>query len=95
MRGKIIRGIGGFYYIHVPQTNHIYECRAKGIFRKDNIKPLPGDWVEMAVLDENEKLGNIEKILPRRNYMIRPNVANVDILCYVSAFSNPSLKADT
>jgi len=93
MRGKIIRGIGGFYYIHVPQTNHIYECRAKGIFRKDNIKPLPGDWVEMAVLDENEKLGNIEKILPRKNALIRPAVANIDqaLVIFAAASPKPSL----
>ena len=56
MKGKIIRGIGGFYYIHTGSA--VYECKAKGIFRKDNIKPLPGDLVEIAVLDEEKKLGN-------------------------------------
>ena len=93
MKGKIIRGIGGFYYIHVPETQKVYECRAKGIFRKDNIKPLPGDWVEMAVLDEEKELGNIEQILPRKNALIRPAVANVDqaLVIFAAASPKPSL----
>ena len=93
MKGKIIRGIGGFYYIHVPETQKVYECRAKGIFRKDNIKPLPGDWVEMAVLDEDKLLGNIEQILPRKNALIRPAVANIDqaLVIFAAASPKPSL----
>ena len=53
MQGKIIRGIGGFYYVHTHQG--VYECRARGIFRKDKEKPLPGDLVSISVLDETEK----------------------------------------
>ena len=56
----------------------VYECRAKGIFRKDGIKPLPGDYVEMDVLDEEEREGNVRRILSRKNALIRPAVANVD-----------------
>ena len=59
MRGKIIRGIGGFYYVHTGEESGIYECRAKGIFRKDNRKPLVGDDVELDVLDGTERIGNI------------------------------------
>jgi len=93
MKGKIIRGIGGFYYIHVPQNGNVYECRAKGIFRKDNKKPLPGDWVEMAVLDEEKLVGNIEEILPRKNALIRPAVANIDqaLVIFAAASPKPSL----
>lgn len=54
MQGKIIKGIAGFYYIHA-EDNEVYECKAKGIFRKDNRKPLVGDNVEIEVLDEKEK----------------------------------------
>ena len=63
MRGRIIKGIAGFYYVHCG--DRIYECKAKGVFRKDNGKPLVGDWVEMDVLDEGEALGNISALLPR------------------------------
>lgn len=87
MKGKIIRGIGGFYYIHTGKK--IYECKAKGIFRKDHIKPLPGDFVEIAVLDEEKKLGNIEEILPRKNVLIRPAVANVDQALVIFACASP------
>lgn len=87
MEGRIIRGIGGFYYIHTGTA--VYECRAKGIFRKDNIKPLPGDFVEIAILDEDKKLGNIERILPRKNVLIRPAVANVDQALVIFALASP------
>ena len=60
MQGKIVKGIAGFYYVHVPDKG-IYECKAKGIFRKDNQKPLVGDDVEIQILDEEEGKGNIEE----------------------------------
>ena len=87
MEGKIIRGVGGFYYVHAKGT--VYECRAKGIFRKDGVRPLPGDLVEIAVLDETEKKGNLERILPRKNELIRPAVANVDQAMMIFAFDSP------
>ena len=77
MRGKIIKGIAGFYYIYA-EDGQVYECKAKGIFRKDNQKPLVGDNVEISILDENEKEGSVTAILPRKNSLIRPAVANVD-----------------
>ena len=52
MQGKIIKGIAGFYYIHV-ETSGIYECKAKGIFRNRHIKPLVGDNVEIEVIDKD------------------------------------------
>lgn len=60
MKGKIVKGISGFYYVHVAETG-IYECKAKGIFRNQKIKPLVGDDVEIVVLDEEKKIGNVEK----------------------------------
>ena len=61
MQGKIIRGIAGFYYVHVTGSG-IYECKAKGVFRKNKEKPLVGDNVEITVLDEEKKIGNSAKI---------------------------------
>ncbi len=77
MQGKIMKGIAGFYYVHVD-GHGVYECKAKGIFRKEKIKPLVGDDVELDVLDEREKRGNIREILPRKSALVRPAVANVD-----------------
>ena len=71
MQGKIIKGIAGFYYVYV-EGHGIYECKAKGIFRKDHVKPLVGDDVIVDVLDESKMLGNIREILPRRSALIRP-----------------------
>ena len=65
MQGKIIKGIAGFYYVDVVESG-IYECKAKGIFRKEKMKPLVGDNVEIEVLDEEEKTGNLIGILPRK-----------------------------
>lgn len=88
MQGKIIKGIGGFYYVHAKDGN-VYECRARGIFRKDKIKPLVGDNVEISVLDEQERTGNVDGLLPRRNELIRPAAANVDQALVVFAVASP------
>lgn len=88
MRGRIIKGIAGFYYVDTGK-NGIYECKAKGIFRKDKQKPLVGDYVELAVLDQETGIGNIEAILPRKNDLIRPNVANVDQALVIFAITRP------
>lgn len=88
MQGKIVKGISGFYYVHIAESG-IYECKAKGIFRNQKIKPLVGDNVEIAILDENEKLGNIERILPRCNELIRPAVANIDQALIIFAAAKP------
>ena len=88
LNGKIIRGIAGFYYVHVNGRG-IYECKAKGVFRKNKEKPLVGDNVEIVVLDETEKLGNISGILPRKNDLIRPAVANVDQALVIFAADRP------
>ena len=68
----------------------LYECKAKGSFRNQSIKPLPGDHVLIDVLDEEKKLGNISDILERRNILIRPAVANVDQALVVFAVAEPN-----
>ncbi len=88
MQGKILKGIAGFYYVNVVESG-VYECKAKGIFRKDKIKPLVGDHVEIEVLDEEEKTGNIVGILPRKNELIRPAVANIDQALVIFAVTEP------
>ena len=88
MQGKIIKGIAGFYYVHVVEFG-VYECKAKGVFRKEKIKPLVGDVVEIDVLDETEKKGNIIEILERSNELIRPAVANIDQALVVFAITKP------
>lgn len=87
MQGKIIKGIAGFYDVAVEGT--VYRCRAKGIFRNQKVKPLVGDWVEIEILDEKDREGNLTEILPRMNELIRPAVANVDQAIVVFAAKNP------
>ncbi len=89
MQGKIVKGIGGFYYVHI-ENKGIYECKAKGIFRKDNRKPLVGDDVELDILDEAEKKGNIAALLPRKSELIRPAVANVDQALVIFSITKPA-----
>lgn len=92
MQGKIIKGIGGFYYIHVEHQG-VYECKAKGIFRNRKVKPLVGDDVVIDVIDESGKKGNIREILPRKNELIRPAVANIDqaLVFFAAAQPEPNL----
>jgi len=88
MQGKIIKGIAGFYYVYTEEYG-VLECKAKGIFRKENKKPLVGDDVEVELLAEEEKTGNISKILPRENELIRPAVANIDQALVIFAVTHP------
>ncbi|MCR5800913.1 MAG: ribosome small subunit-dependent GTPase A [Lachnospiraceae bacterium] len=82
--GRIVKGIAGFYYVDCGGA--VYECKAKGIFRKDGTKPLPGDRVVISVFGEE---GSIDTILPRKNELIRPSVANVDQALVVFAVKDP------
>ncbi|MDE6434293.1 MAG: ribosome small subunit-dependent GTPase A [Lachnospiraceae bacterium] len=90
MNGKIIKGIAGFYYVYSNQ--HIYECKARGSFRNQKVKPLVGDNVRISVLDDEKMLGNIDEILPRASELIRPAVANVDqaLVVFAAAAPNPN-----
>ena len=92
MQGKIVKGIAGFYYVYCGKTegtSRIYECKAKGVFRRDHRKPLVGDDVELTVLDEKEAQGNIVELLPRRSELIRPAVANVDQALVIFSIVRP------
>ena len=91
MQGKIVKGISGFYYVHVVESG-IYECKAKGIFRQQKMKPLVVDDVEIDIISEEKKTGNVAAILPRKNALIRPAVVNVDqaLLIFAAASPNPN-----
>ncbi len=91
MQGKIIKGIAGFYYVQTK--NGIYECKAKGSFRNKKLKPYVGDNVEITILNEETKKGNMEEILERKNFLIRPAVANVDqtLVIFAAAKPDPNL----
>lgn len=91
LEGKIVKGIAGFYYVNcLTETGEkLYECRAKGIFRKDKIKPLVGDNALIQVTSEEKGLGNIQRILPRKNRLIRPEVANIDQALIIFAMAEP------
>ena len=88
INGKIIKGIGGFYYVDTEKG--LYECRARGIFRKNKITPLVGDRVSISVVDEENKKGVVEEIEERDTELVRPPIANVDKALIVFAIKNPS-----
>lgn len=87
LNGQIIKGIGGFYYVDTQVG--LYECRARGIFRKQKVTPLVGDRVAMSVVDEENKKGVIEEINKRDTELVRPPIANVDKALIVFAIKNP------
>lgn len=90
--GRIVSSIGGFYYVEAANLeeteNCIYECRARGIFRKNKITPLVGDIVTIDLLEEGK--GALSVVAERRNQLVRPPVANVDQLVIVIAVADPS-----
>ena len=83
---RIVKGIGGFYYVRTAEG--IVECKAKGSFRKMKIKPLAGDYVSLTIHENAQN--TIDEILPRKNSLIRPPVANIDQLVIVSSMVTPA-----
>lgn len=91
MQGKIIKGVGGFYYVHLHDKNNstLYECKAKGAFRNQNIKPSVGDNVDIDIVDNEALTGNITAVHKRSNSLIRPAVTNVDQAVIIFALTQP------
>ena len=87
MRGRIVKGVGGFYYVDTDEG--LFTCRAKGLFRHDKMKPLVGDYVEIDVVPGEEMTGNVIEIEERSNELIRPNVSNVDQALIIFALARP------
>lgn len=86
--GIIIKGIGGFYY--VKTINGIIECRARGVFREENIIPLVGDRVRIRISNEDNS-GYVEEIYPRKSQLIRPSVANTTQAIIVMSIKKPDI----
>lgn len=84
--GLILKGIGGFYYVET--SDGVYECKAKGKFRKEKITPLAGDKVIVNI--EESGYNTIDEILPRKNKLLRPPVANVDKLLIAVSVAKPA-----
>ncbi|MEL7655371.1 MAG: ribosome small subunit-dependent GTPase A [Bacillota bacterium] len=90
MKGIIVKGIAGFYY--VKTGDKVYQCKARGIFKKDGVIPYVGDEVIIEKISEDEAVVN--EILPRKNFFIRPPIANVDCFVIVIAAAKPDPNPD-
>lgn len=91
LKGKIIKGIAGFYYVQ-SEGKGLFACKAKGLFRSKGIKPLVGDNCVFHVTDQKDMEGSIDEILPRNNELIRPACANIDEAIIVVSASRPAIK---
>lgn len=86
-KGQIIKALAGFYY--VKSQGQVYQCRARGKFRKDSLKPLVGDYCEFSI--ENQTEGYILSLLPRKNSLIRPPICNIDQALLVFSAKEPDM----
>ena len=95
MRGRIVKGVGNFFDVYAEEDCEFKDktiaCNSKGIFRKDNIKPLVGDIVEITINPDNKDaiIGIINTIYERKNFLFRPPLANLDVLFIVAAVKSP------
>ena len=86
IEGLVVKSLGGFYYVK-DKNNNEYECRARGLFRNKNIKLLVGDYVTVDLQEEGS--GYIVDVAPRKNELVRPPLANIDILVLVCSVIDP------
>ncbi|NLT57908.1 MAG: ribosome small subunit-dependent GTPase A [Clostridiales bacterium] len=87
LEGLICKGVGGFYAVETERG--LYVCKARGLFRKRGLTPLAGDRAQIAVTHEGDREAYIEAILPRKNALIRPPVANLERMFIVVAATSP------
>lgn len=87
LEGRLIKGIGGFYYVEAADT--IYECKARGVFRKQKITPLVGDIVSITINENAEN--TVDEIKARKNALVRPALANLDQLFVVASIVDPAI----
>ncbi len=85
IEGRIVKALSGYYYVQTEEG--LVTCRARGKFRLDGTSPLVGDRVRLEL--SRDKTGSVREILPRRNWFIRPAVANIDRMVMVAAAVNP------
>ena len=87
MKGLIVKGIGGFYYVRTESG--VIEAKGRGIFKKDGLILCVGDEVDISILPEDDSKGVIEKVYPRKNSFKRPPIANIDLFLTVFAAKAP------
>ena len=85
VQGIVLRSIGGFYYVEAAEM--VYTCRARGIFRRQGITPVAGDRVMISTKEDGT--GMLEEVLERKNVLVRPPVANLDVLVLVASVCHP------
>lgn len=88
LEGIIVKGVGGFYYVQTKEG--IFECKARGLFREENIIPLVGDKVKIQISKE-DNTGYIKEIKPRRSQLLRPPVANITQVIIVMSVKEPDI----
>ncbi len=92
VQGRIMKSLGGFYYVSDPRNKgEMIECRARGAFRQQNIKPCVGDWVEVELTPQGK--GYVLQVQPRKNSLVRPPLANLDQLVLVVSIADPAPNA--
>ena len=92
VRGRIIKSLGGFYYVaDSEQKGNIIECRARGAFRQQNVKPCVGDWAQVELTPQGK--GYVIEIEERKNSLVRPPLANLDQLVLVVSIADPAPNA--
>lgn len=87
LEGKITKALSGFYYV-TTKDGQIYQTRARGVFRNQNITPLVGDYVEFTIEDGQD--GTVNKILDRKNELTRPPVSNIDTGFVITSVVHPN-----
>jgi ribosome biogenesis GTPase / thiamine phosphate phosphatase len=89
VKGKIVKALSGFYYVQVDEK--VYQCRGRGLFRKQKVTPLVGDYVEIDIQGEND--GYVTEIAERKNELIRPPIANIDQAIIVTSAAEPGFSS--
>lgn len=89
MQGQIFKIHSDFYYVHTP--DNVYECKIRDVLKKRKDSIVVGDFVELEQINENSKQAFVSKVLPRKTYIPRPKVANIDQIVIVSAIKEPDL----
>ena len=92
MNGRIIKGIGGLYFVDTEQG--VYNCKPRGIFRKNKIVPTIGDYVTISIIPESVNEGVIDHIHERKNELLRPKVSNIDQSILVFSTVSPVINID-
>ena len=87
-QGIIVKALAGYYYVENKKSKHIIQCRSRGLFRKNKITPLVGDHVNYTVEKDND--GYVMEVHERKNELVRPPIANVDLALVVFSATEPA-----